>query len=321
MWQNKCGAKHIILANQLIGRSNFELALALLKDNQCRLFICVDSIANAEALNQFLSSSNQPMEILVEVGVNDGRCGVRSRDDLKELILFVNQCSHLSLQGIEFYEGAIHSENEVQDIELFLRYVVDIAHECLELKVFSTATPIISGAGSAFYDLVVKMFNLLPNAYQKVIRPGCYVTHDTGIYSRANQKLRTRVLNSNLNAVDISHDLISAIEVWGYVQSRPEKQKVIINIGKRDVAFDTDLPKLEKTFRKGVAVDSNIQGVTTTAIMDQHMFLKVPVDCTLEVGDIVVFSTSHPCITLDKWRYLTIIDDSNKVLGWIKTEF
>ena len=55
--------------------------------------------------------------------------------------------------------------------------------------------------------------------------------------------------------------------------------------------------------------------------MDQHAMMKVPLDCTLRVGDIVGFATSHPCLTFDKWRYINVIDDSYNVVDVVETYF
>ena len=55
--------------------------------------------------------------------------------------------------------------------------------------------------------------------------------------------------------------------------------------------------------------------------MDQHAFLSVSSDCDLQVGDVLVFSTSHPCLTFDKWRAVAISDDNDRVTHWVKTWF
>ena len=316
-----CGAKYIILANQLVGKSNFELALKLIEDSQCQLFVCVDSVINAKELNSFFQSKKQTLNILVEIGINGGRCGVRSENDIDTLFSFILDCSNLSLQGIEFYEGVIHGQNEIDEIRKFLKFISCLAERYLKTQSFDTDQPIITGAGSAFYDLVIEMLSSLPVSYKKIIRPGCYVSHDTGIYDRAQKNVRSRLEHSPLLCFDIEGDLLSAIEIWAYVQSKPEKNKLIINIGKRDVAFDTDLPKLERAFRSSIPLNIELNNILSTSVMDQHMFLDVPTDCPLQVGDIVVFSTSHPCITFDKWRYIAVSDDDDNVLGWMKTEF
>ncbi|EAR55504.1 predicted amino acid aldolase or racemase [Photobacterium sp. SKA34] len=167
----------------------------------------------------------------------------------------------------------------------------------------------VTGAGSAWYDIVAECFNK-QQELEAIIRPGCYAIHDTGIYLDAqNQGI----------ACDLGGDLASALELWAYVVSRPEPNKVIVGFGKRDAAFDAGLPILERAYRNGkpVAFDQ----IKTTAVMDQHAFLSVSSDCDLQVGDVLVFSTYHPCLTFDKWRSVAVSDDNDRVTHWVKTWF
>ncbi len=55
--------------------------------------------------------------------------------------------------------------------------------------------------------------------------------------------------------------------------------------------------------------------------MDQHCMLEVAPDHDLRVGDIIIFSTSHPCLTFDKWRVLLLVDDDYRVLDELETCF
>jgi len=113
--------------------------------------------------------------------------------------------------------------------------------------------------------------------------------------------------------------LESALEVWAYVISRPEPNKLVIGLGKRDVAFDAGLPIAQRAYRAGKPI--SVSGATTTAVMDQHAFMEVDVESELNVGDIIAFSTSHPCLTFDKWRAIAICDDSYDVTHWVETRF
>ncbi|TVO38201.1 amino acid deaminase [Vibrio algivorus] len=317
----QCGAKNIILANQLIGKANFELAYQLISQSECQLYICIDSLKNAQALSKFFSEKKQPLNVLIEIGVDGGRCGVREPQTALELATFISNDEYLSLQGIEFYEGVIHGANEEKEIKEFLDSIVLIANDYQQQALFNTSTPILTGAGSAFYDLVTEMLMSVSDHFIKIIRPGCYISHDRGIYQQAQNKVRERIQQSDILNKDLPGDLISAIEVWAYVQSRPEPNKAIVNVGKRDVAFDTELPMIEKVYRNVESLDINLDGIQTTDVMDQHMFVKIPTDCQLDVGDIVVLSTSHPCITFDKWRQIALVDDHGYVTEWVKTEF
>ncbi len=317
----QCGAKNVILANQLVGKSNFELAHQLITQSDCQLYVCVDSLKNAQALAEFFVDKNSSLNVLLEFGVEGGRCGVRTAKQAIELVTFIKNTDSLSLQGIEFYEGVIHGDNEEQEIRDLLQEVSRLALEYQQQALFDTEQPILTGAGSAFYDLVTEMMASIPDSFNKIIRPGCYISHDRGIYQTAQSLVRERLSRSTVLAETLPGDLISAIEVWAYVQSRPEVNKVIVNVGKRDVAFDADLPMLERVYRDGQLITFDTSSITTTAVMDQHMFMQVEADCPLEVGDILVLSTSHPCITFDKWRYVALTNDQDQVTEWVKTEF
>ncbi len=56
-------------------------------------------------------------------------------------------------------------------------------------------------------------------------------------------------------------------------------------------------------------------------VMDQHLMLDLAGDTSLKVGDVIAFSTSHPCLTLDKWRTIGIVNDDYVVTKQIETYF
>jgi D-serine dehydratase len=56
-------------------------------------------------------------------------------------------------------------------------------------------------------------------------------------------------------------------------------------------------------------------------MMDQHAFMRVRHDDDLQVGDMIAFDISHPCLTFDKWRTLPILDAEYRVIDVIRTFF
>jgi D-serine dehydratase len=58
-----------------------------------------------------------------------------------------------------------------------------------------------------------------------------------------------------------------------------------------------------------------------TRMMDQHAFMETPPDADLQVGDLLAFDISHPCLTFDKWRQLLLVDDDYRVRGAVETFF
>lgn len=311
------GAKKIIMANQLVGKTNMAIVEQLISEFDIDFYCCVDSSVNVQQLNQYFSNTKQTLKVLIEFGVPGGRCGCRSPQEVLELAQIIQDTPALSLAGIEVYEGVIHGDNAEQDIRIFLKQALTSV-ESLASDGLIVGQPIITGAGSAWYDVVAECLANLTD-YLAIIRPGCYAIHDTGIYLDAQSKVLQRAQVNKGYACELGGDLESALEVWAYVISRPEPTKLVVGLGKRDVAFDAGLPIAERGYRNGEAI--SVKGLTATAVMDQHTFVETEGSSEIEVGDMIAFSTSHPCLTFDKWRYIAISDDDHQVTNWVKTCF
>ncbi|MEZ8772484.1 amino acid deaminase [Vibrio atlanticus] len=311
------GAKRIIMANQLVGKTNMAIVEQLISEFDVDFYCCVDSSVNVQQLNQYFSNTKQTLKVLLEFGVPGGRCGCRSPQEVLELAQTIQDTPALSLAGIEVYEGVIHGDNAEQDIRTFLNQALTSV-ESLASDGLITGQPIITGAGSAWYDVVAECLANLTD-YLAIIRPGCYAIHDTGIYLDAQSKVLQRAQVNQGYACELGGDLESALEVWAYVISRPEPTKLVVGLGKRDVAFDAGLPIAERGYRNGEAI--SVKGLTATAVMDQHTFVETDGSSEIEVGDMIAFSTSHPCLTFDKWRYIAISDDDHQVTNWVETCF
>jgi D-serine dehydratase len=112
-----------------------------------------------------------------------------------------------------------------------------------------------------------------------------------------------------------------ALEVWAYVQSRPEPGKVLLTMGKRDVSYD-ELPVPLSWCRPGDprprAIDD---GHIVTGLNDQHCHMSVPAGSPMQVGDLVGFGVSHPCLTFDKWPVLYVVNDDYTVIDAVRTFF
>lgn len=316
------GVKRIMMANQLVGKQNMQVIADLLSNKDFEFYCVVDSVDNVDQLGDFFKNANLNLNILLEIGVSGGRCGCRSSEQIEAVVNAITNHENLLLSGVEFYEGVIHGHNAESQIREFLTSVINITNELLANNKFSTPKVILTGAGSAWYDVVSDVFAnaQLDEVIIPVIRPGCYIIHDTGIY----QDAQNTVLERSQIGCDLGGDLQSTLEVWAYVQSIPESDLAVIGMGKRDVAFDDGMPTPELLFRpNGDAKKPNFidREWKITSVMDQHAFLKFPKGADIKVGDMIAFSTSHPCLTFDKWRNILMIDHEYKVKNILQTYF
>ncbi|CAI1856766.1 D-threonine aldolase [Serratia quinivorans] len=323
-WQAKvameAGVPRVLMANQLVGKANMQLVAELKAQHPASgFFCCVDSLSNAQTLAAFFSQRGQTLDVLVELGVPGGRCGCRSVAQAQQLAQEIAALPGLRLQGIELYEGVMHGDDAQSKIEQFLREAAGLLRRLHQQGLLNAEQAILTGAGSSWYDVVCNVWSeeALPANCRVVIRPGCYITHDRGIY----QDAQNAVLARDSYACDLAGELTSALELVALVQSVPEPGRVIVNFGKRDAAFDAGLPQPIAHYRNGVRQQSDPQHLMTHGIMDQHAMLSCPAEFPVQVGDILVFATSHPCLTFDKWKTLFLIDDNYNVIETIETFF
>lgn len=311
------GATNVLMANQLVGKANMNRVAELIQRSGIQYFCTVDSVVNARQLSDFFTGQGISLNVLIEFGVPGGRCGCRSPEAVLQLAREISELPALSLRGIELYEGVIHGGDEEKRVREFLGEALALMEEINALSLLR-GPAIITGAGSAWYDVVTECLANLTD-FTAIVRPGCYLIHDTGIYQDAQQKVMSRADRNQGYACKLGGDLQSALEVWAHVISRPEPGKIVIEMGKRDVAFDAGLPIPERAYRNGHSV--SVEGFVSTTVMDQHTFIEIPHDSDVQVGDIMVFSTSHPCLTFDKWRYIAVSDDNDQVMEWVATYF
>jgi D-serine dehydratase len=149
-----------------------------------------------------------------------------------------------------------------------------------------------TAGGSAFFDRVVEALQF-DFPVRVILRSGCYITHDDGLYAESSPLTELR----------------AALELWARVLSCPEPGLAIAGFGKRDAPYDVGLPVVRS--HEGVRVD---------AVNDQHAYLHDP-DGVLSVGDTVVCGISHPCTAFDKWPLIGLVDDDDVVIGGVRTRF
>ncbi len=316
------GVPRIIMANQLVGKGNMAIIARLQQADPNFYFCCiVDSAANADALGKYFSEHKQTLRILLEYGVGGGRTGIRDLTQEQSVLDAIARWPQaLSLVGVELYEGVLSEEPAIRSL---LQHVMARTEALALQNKFKEPRVILSGAGSAWFDVVAEEFGnkTLSNhqTLQVILRPGCYLTHDVGVYLNAEKRIQA----SNPVAREMGRSLLPALQLWAYVQAVPEPNRAIVALGKRDAAFDAGMPITSLHYRPGASLIP--QPAPTdwkiTAMMDQHAFMSIPTGADIEVGDMLAFDISHPCLTFDKWRQVLLVDEAYQVTGAVQTLF
>ena len=319
------GFPRIVLANQLIGKQAYRFVLdEIARDASFEFFCLVDSVAIVERMAAAARERRpgRPIGVFLEGGMAGKRTGVRDLETARAVARAVKAAEpHLVLRGVEGFEGLVGGPEGTLLVERFLDFLVAMARMVDAENLCAPGKLILTAGGSAFYDMVAKKFRGagLKRETLLLTRSGCYITHDSLLYAKHLEGILER--SPELGALGLPE---AALEVWAYVQSRPEPTRALVTMGARDTYPGGQMPVPLKWYRPGSntrAPQKIPAGHSCVAMNDQHGYLDVPADSPLAVGDMVGFGIAHPCLTFDRWQFIAVVDDSYGVTGGIRTFF
>ncbi|MDV9175055.1 amino acid deaminase, partial [Streptomyces sp. W16] len=220
----------------------------------------------------------------------------------------------LRLVGVAGYEGEV-PQADPERVHAWLRRLTALAVEFDKAGRFAGAgldEIVVSAGGSAWFDAVADVFAELPELSLpalKLLRSGAYVSHDDGHYRKLTPFTR----------VPEEGALEPAFRLWAQVVSRPSPEQAFANAGKRDAAYDLDLPLAQVVRRDGT--ERPATGIEVTGLSDQHAWLRTAAEADLEVGDWIGLGLSHPCTSFDKWQLIPVAEADGTVVDYIRTFF
>lgn len=322
---HRVGVPRVMLANQAVGKANVTALAGYVDDPSIEVYVFVDSVAGAQDLAHAVKASgaSAPLAVLAEVGYVGGRTGARSIEDLVAVAeTIAGSRGRLRLAGVAGFEGLLPVERmsstaaDAPGEDRIAEYIASIGMGVAALRDRMPDDYIVSAGGSAAFDAVIAgLRDQIGEPARLILRSGCYVTHDHGMYSETSP-----LQAGNSPAAEQFGALEPALEMWAYVQSVPEPGLAILTCGRRDVPFDYGLPvPLRHLTRSGEA--RLVEGWTITNVNDQHAYLRLAAGGTPAVGDRVVLGISHPCTAFDKWRLIPVVDDDYYIVDAVRTYF
>ncbi|MGA5438974.1 amino acid deaminase [Streptomyces griseoincarnatus] len=308
------GVERVFLANELVDAAALRWIAAELDADPGFRFVCyVDSVRGVELMDAALDGASRPVDVVVELAAGEGaRTGVRTEAECAALADAVAGARALRLVGVAGYEGEV-PQADPERVRAWLRRLVALAVDFDEAGRFAGLDEIVvSAGGSAWFDAVADVFAEVPELSApalKLLRSGAYVSHDDGHYQRLTP----------FNRVPGEGGLEPAFRLWTQVVSRPSAEQAFTNAGKRDAAYDLDLPVARVVRRDGV--ERPATGIEVTGLSDQHAWLRTSSEADLEVGDWVGLGLSHPCTSFDKWALIPVAEADGTVVDYIRTFF
>ncbi|MFI7346910.1 amino acid deaminase [Streptomyces sp. NPDC049936] len=314
------GVGRIFLANELVDAAALRWIAAELDADPDFRFVCyVDSVRGVELMDAALTGAGaaRPVDVVVELAAGEGaRTGARTEADCAAVADAVAATRTLRLAGVAGYEGEV-PDADPERVHAWLRRLVALAADFDKAGRFGAGgldEIVLSAGGSAWFDAVADVFAEVPGLslpVLKLLRSGAYVSHDDGHYREVTP----------FNRVPAEGALEPAFRLWTQVVSRPSPEQAFANAGKRDAAYDLDLPFAQVVRPADGGPERPATGITVTGLSDQHAWLRTAPEAELAVGDWLGLGLSHPCTSFDKWQLIPVAEADGTVVEYIRTFF
>jgi D-serine deaminase-like pyridoxal phosphate-dependent protein len=205
------GIEDVLIANQLVQRDKVAAVAALARDH--RITVAVDDVRNVDQLARAAEEAGSRLEILIELDVGMGRCGVRTKEETLALAERIATHDALSLRGIQAYEGHCMLE---PDVDVRYReahaangkaigaadYLVEHGHPVADISGGGTGTYFITGANPRITEVQAGSYVLLDCFHGNLV-PGGFEVAMTVAGTVISRQGNTVVLDCGRKAVGI----------------------------------------------------------------------------------------------------------------------
>jgi D-serine deaminase-like pyridoxal phosphate-dependent protein len=154
----RAGFTDILLANQVVDVPGLGALARAAQYDGVRLGVAVDHQRHIELLDALSREYRIRLDVLIEIDVGMGRCGLAPRDPLLlELARAVDSAPNLRLRGLQAYEGhAVLLEDRAQRRACVQAAAAVLVEERTRLLEGGFPCEVISGGGTGTLDLVAE---------------------------------------------------------------------------------------------------------------------------------------------------------------------
>jgi D-serine deaminase-like pyridoxal phosphate-dependent protein len=177
----EAGIADVLIANQLVQPDKVRAATELARSH--RLTVAVDDVRNVEQLSRAAVEAGAELELLIELDVGMGRCGVRSREEALPLAERIAELPGLKLRGLEAYEGHCMLEPDPdermaeartanrQAIDVF-DFLAERGHPVEVISAGGTGTYYITGANPRIHEVQAGSYALMDAMHSTLVPTG-----------------------------------------------------------------------------------------------------------------------------------------------------
>lgn len=205
------GVEDVLLANQVTHPDKVEALCAAAREH--RITLAVDDLRNIDALDAAAQRADSRVEVLIELDVGMGRCGVRTQEDALVIAERVSLKENLSFRGMQGYEGhcMLEPDRQVRLAETHranerlvdaVDHLAEHGHPSTDVSAGGTGTYFITGANPRITEVQAGSYVLMDCFHGNLV-PGGFEIAMTVLATVISRQGNTVVLDAGRKAVGI----------------------------------------------------------------------------------------------------------------------
>ena len=217
------GIDDVLVANEVVDARKIDLLARLAAE--ARILVCVDDLANVDALSAAAVRHGVRLECLVEIDVGAGRCGVAPGRPAVELAHRIEDAPGLRFAGLQAYHGAAQHTRAYPERKARIEQAIAQTSETLDmLRAAGLEAEIVGGAGTGTYRIEGE------SGIYNELQCGSYIFMDAD-YQRV-----TDAAGKPLS------DFENSLFVWTSVMSHAKADVAVCDAGLKSLSVDSGLP-------------------------------------------------------------------------------
>jgi D-serine deaminase-like pyridoxal phosphate-dependent protein len=281
------GIRSIHISNEFVGEDKLTMAMDLA--GRVDLSVCVDHIAQVNALGLATQRTGVHLAVFPEVDIGQGRCGVADAKALMALVDGIARHGHLRWGGLQAFHGGLqHIPDWAERRQATARATERVAQFVQFLEARGVRCPVVTGGGTGTAE-----FDVASGVYTE-IQPGSYIFLD-GHYGA----------NAWREGQPPRHGLF----IVSTIMSTARPGRAVCDLGLKGVAVDSGLPRLWSQDPRSA--------LRYVAANDEHGVLELPPGLDEDLlGERVLLVPGHCDPTVNLYAQYTGIRDGQVACLW-----
>ena len=268
------GVSDVLVSNQIVGRRKLDRLAGLARN--ANISVCVDDQDNINQINAAAKRFNAKIDVLVEIDIGAGRCGVVPGKAAVELAQIIAKNSNLTFGGLQAYQGRAQHIRGFGERKIAIEKAGKLVQETIHLlSEAGLECRLVTGAGTGTFQFEADsgIWNeLQAGSY-------CFMDADYGL---------------NLNETgEFINTFRNSLFIWSTIMSHPTKDRAVVDAGHKATSIESGLPLV-----------ADLKDVKYVSASDEHGSLALGRDAIdVKIGQKIRLIPGHcdPTVNLHDW--------------------